>query len=79
MASLFCFYVFSPNYKYQVNKKRKEKKTPEIQYFKKEKKMEKILDKSKKYLNQYITVTDIILAKIRRHAKRYQISEEICA
>ena len=26
MASLFCFYAFSPNYKYQVNKKRKEKK-----------------------------------------------------
>lgn len=41
--------------------------------------MEKILDKSKKYLDQYITVTDIILAKIRRHAKRYQISEGICA
>ena len=41
--------------------------------------MKEILDKSKKYLDQYITVTDIILAKIRRHAKRYQISEAICA
>lgn len=41
--------------------------------------MKEILDKSKKYLDQYITVTDIILAKIRRHAKRYQISAEICA
>lgn len=35
MASLFCFYVFSPNYKYQVNKFRKGgSNMPEIQYCK---------------------------------------------
>lgn len=35
MASLFCFYAFSPNYKYQVNIFRKGgSNIPEIQYWK---------------------------------------------
>lgn len=41
--------------------------------------MNELLIKSKRYLEQYITVTNPILTKICRHAKRYQISAEICA
>ena len=41
--------------------------------------MKGLLVESKKYLERYITVSDLILTKICRHAKRYQISEEICA
>lgn len=41
--------------------------------------MNELLIKSKRYLEQYITVSNPILTKICRHAKRYQISAEICA
>lgn len=34
---------------------------------------------SREYLEQYMELTPVILAKIARHCKRYHIDENICA
>lgn len=34
---------------------------------------------SRKYLSKYITITPEIEEKIKRHCKRYNIEEDICA